>query len=173
MSEGALTPFTPEGVPTDEFAALLDKGKAQGALTPDDLMEVLERVELSSDVINAVKGRVHAEGIVLVDEDVDEDLDPEGPDVDDILREVMAGAAGATNGDGDGTRPADGDGPGPWNGGSVVGTVPSADGAADVSAPVEVDVDVDITETAAARARTSARLAAEVSTGGPSSDYVR
>src|SRR5207249_1320038 len=78
MSEGALTPFTPAGVPTDEFAALLDKGKAQGELTPDDLMQVLERVELSSDVINAVKGRVQAEGIVLVDEDVaDDELDPE------------------------------------------------------------------------------------------------
>src|SRR3954452_5106330 len=103
MSEGALTPFTPEGVPTDEFAALLDKGKQQGALTPDDLMEVLERVELSSDVINAVKGRVQAEGIALVDEDVDEDLDPEGPDVDVIVREVIAGAAGPTNGAGEGT----------------------------------------------------------------------
>src|SRR3954469_2838443 len=106
MSEGALTPFTPAGVPTDEFAALLDKGKAQGALTPDDLMPMLERVELSSEVINAVKGRVQAEGIVLVDEDVDEEeLDPddlreieavsgplpEAPHVDVPLRDAAAG----------------------------------------------------------------------------------
>src|SRR3954454_2469433 len=104
MSDAALTRFTPEGVPTDEFAALLDKGKAQGALTPDDLMHVLERVELSSDVINAVKGRVQAEGIALVDEDVaDDDLDPENPEVGEIIREVMAEAGAedepAPNGD--------------------------------------------------------------------------
>src|SRR4051795_13745588 len=103
MSEGALTPFTPAGVPTDEFAALLDKGKAQGELTPDDLMQVLERVELSSDVINAVKGRVQAEGIALVDEDVaDDPLDPEDPEVGEILREVMAEAGPGEDGDGSG-----------------------------------------------------------------------
>src|SRR5947208_1882953 len=114
LSEGALTPFTPEGVPTDEFAALLDKGKVQGELTPDDLMQVLERVELSSDVINAVKGRVQAEGIALVDEDVaDDELDPEDPEVGKILREVLAEAAGGEDGaTPDGEEPED-EGPKP------------------------------------------------------------
>src|SRR4051795_1867829 len=149
MSDAALTPFTPDGVPTDEFAALLDKGKQKGALTPDDLMEVLERVELSSEVINAVKGRVQAEGIALVDEDVDEDLDPEGPDVDDILREVMVRGAVAGNGSSAGA-------------GAHTGVAPG--GAADAG----VDAGA-----AAARARTNARLAAETSAAGPSSDYVR
>ena len=68
MSEVALTPFTTAGVPTEEFAALLEKGRVRGFLTPDDLMSVLERVELSSDLLEAVRGRVQAEGIALVAE---------------------------------------------------------------------------------------------------------
>src|SRR5438067_10863145 len=119
MSEGALTPFTPAGVPTDEFAALLDKGKAQGELTPDDLMQVLERVELSSDVINAVKGRVQAEGIVLVEEDSDEDLDPEGPEGDDILREVVAGEVAAGTPPVEAGAPVRHGGAGEWDGGTA------------------------------------------------------
>ena len=61
MSEAALTPFTTAGVPTEQFAALLEKGKVRGFLTADDLMSVLERVELSSELLEAVKGRVLAE----------------------------------------------------------------------------------------------------------------
>ena len=38
MSEAALTPFTTAGVPTEQFAALLEKGKVRGFLTADDLM---------------------------------------------------------------------------------------------------------------------------------------
>jgi RNA polymerase primary sigma factor len=168
VTEGALTPFTPDGVPTDEFAALLDKGKQKGALTPDDLMEVLERVELSSEVINAVKGRVQAEGIALVDEDVDEDLDPEGPDVDDILREVMAGGATGRNGGGRVTDLTGDKGLAPWNGGGA-----HAGAHTDVAPAGTADTASDAAAAAAARARTNARLAAETSTAGPSSDYVR
>src|SRR5438876_2777465 len=154
MSEGALTPFTPEGVPTDEFAALLDKGKVQGELTPDDLMHVLERVELSSDVINAVKGRVQAEGIVLVDEDVaDDELDPEDPEVGEILREVMAEAAG-------GEEPAGGE-----------------DGEDDGPRPTVLDRDpgVHLVNLAVEGERRAVTRLAVVESGssGPSSDYVR
>src|SRR3954451_1867618 len=69
MSGGGPTPFTAAGVPSDEFAALLEKGRNVGFLTPDDLMTVLERVELSEELLDAVRGRVQAEGIALVDED--------------------------------------------------------------------------------------------------------
>src|SRR4051812_8924558 len=162
MSEGALTPFTPEGVPTDEFAALLDKGKAQGALTPDDLMQVLERVELSSDVINAVKGRVQAEGIALVDEDVaDDPLDPEDPEVGQILREVMAEAGAedepATNGDAPATN---GDGP-------------ADDGAKPPAIEQGPGVPLVNLEDEGERRAVTRLAVVESGSSGPSSDYVR
>src|SRR3954447_2007015 len=56
MSAGGPTPFTAAGVPSDEFAALLEKGRNVGFLTPDDLMTVLERVELSEELLDAVRG---------------------------------------------------------------------------------------------------------------------
>ena len=80
MSEAALTPFTSDGVPTEEFAALLEKGRVRGFLTADDLMSVLERVELSPELLEAVRGRVIAEGIALIGEEAteldDEDAEP-------------------------------------------------------------------------------------------------
>ena len=149
MSEGALTPFTPAGVPTDEFAALLDKGKQQGELTPDDLMQVLERVELSSEVINAVKGRVQAEGIVLVDEDVDDELDPEDPEVHDILREVIAAEGGL----------------GP--------ALPGVDGDQAVADDPIAEVLVRAPGPEMLRPRPVARFVGDSGNTGPSSDYVR
>jgi RNA polymerase primary sigma factor len=63
MDEGTPMPFTPEGSPTVDFMALLLQGRERGFLTADDLMAVLEKVELSPALINAVVGRVEAEGI--------------------------------------------------------------------------------------------------------------
>jgi len=63
-----LTPFTPEGEPTAEFAALLAAGRRRGSLGPDDLISVLDGVELSPSLIDAVVGRVRAEGIAWYDE---------------------------------------------------------------------------------------------------------
>jgi RNA polymerase primary sigma factor len=63
MSEGVSTPFTPKGGLTVDFAALLLLGRERGYLTPDDLMAVLEAVELTPALIDAVVGRVRAEGI--------------------------------------------------------------------------------------------------------------
>ncbi|HSS10986.1 MAG TPA: sigma-70 factor domain-containing protein, partial [Acidimicrobiales bacterium] len=57
------TPFTPKGGLTVDFAALLLLGRERGYLTPDDLMAVLEAVELTPALIDAVVGRVRAEGI--------------------------------------------------------------------------------------------------------------
>ena len=63
MTEGGSTPFTPEGEPTGHFVALLLVGRERGYLTPDDLMEVMEYVELTPALINAAVGRVKAAGI--------------------------------------------------------------------------------------------------------------
>src|SRR5438270_13807218 len=90
MSEAARTPFTEAGVPTEDFAALLEKGRVRGFLTADDLMTVLERVELSSDLLEAVKGRVVAEGIALVDEEEPDDLE----DIEHVIESELATAAG-------------------------------------------------------------------------------
>jgi RNA polymerase primary sigma factor len=63
VTEGGSTPFTPEGEPTGHFVALLLVGRERGYLTPDDLMEVMESVELTPVLINAAIGRVKAAGI--------------------------------------------------------------------------------------------------------------
>ena len=56
---------TLESFPADDFVALLHKGRDRGVLTPDDLMSVLEDVELSPQLIDAVRDRVEAEGITF------------------------------------------------------------------------------------------------------------
>ncbi len=56
-------PFTAAGEPTPEFTALLALGRDRGFLTPHDVMAVLEGVELRTELISAVIGRVTAEGI--------------------------------------------------------------------------------------------------------------
>ena len=47
MSEGAATPFAPEGELTGDFVALLLAGRERGYLTPDDLLGVMASVELT------------------------------------------------------------------------------------------------------------------------------
>jgi RNA polymerase primary sigma factor len=74
MSEGVATPFTPEGRPTVDFAALLLLGRERGYLTPDDVMVILESLELTPALIDAVIGRIRAEGIEWRD---DGDAGPE------------------------------------------------------------------------------------------------
>src|ERR1700704_2502950 len=68
MGEGGPTPFTPEGGLTVDFAALLLLGRQRGFLTPDDIMSVLEAVELTPALIDAVVGRIRAEGIQWQDD---------------------------------------------------------------------------------------------------------
>ena len=63
MSDAGSIPFTPAGSPTVDFVALLLLGRERGYLTPDDVMSLLEAVELSPPLIDAVVGRVRAEGI--------------------------------------------------------------------------------------------------------------
>ncbi len=68
MSESISAPFTTEGAPTIDFVALLLLGRERGYLGPDDVMSVLESVELTPALIDAVVGRVRAEGIEWRDE---------------------------------------------------------------------------------------------------------
>ncbi|MBO0730256.1 MAG: RNA polymerase sigma factor RpoD [Acidimicrobiaceae bacterium] len=81
MSDWGSIPFTPDGALTVDFVALLLLGRERGYLTPDDLMGVLEQVELSPALIDAVVGRVRAEGIEWRDDtDInDTDLVEEQP----------------------------------------------------------------------------------------------
>jgi RNA polymerase primary sigma factor len=76
MSESS-TLSIPAGVSAEEFTRLLARGKQRGSLTPDDVMVVLERVELSRQLIDSVRSRLQAEGITLddsVDQVSDDDL---------------------------------------------------------------------------------------------------
>ena len=63
MSEVVAAPFTPAGGVTVDFAALLLLGRERGFLTPDDVMVVLESMELTPQLIDAVIGRIRAVGI--------------------------------------------------------------------------------------------------------------
>ena len=65
-----------------KFAQLLAAGRERGFLTQGDLMEVLETVELSAALIDAVVARVRAEGIVYIDDsDEADETDQSGPHV--------------------------------------------------------------------------------------------
>src|ERR1700722_4653669 len=81
MSDWISTPFTPKGAPSVDLVALLLLGRERGYLTPDDLMTVLEQVELTPALINAVVGRVRAEGIAWRD-DVEDDRPEDGLGLD-------------------------------------------------------------------------------------------
>ena len=66
-----VTPLPPwAGVPEDEMAALLERGRAKGELTLDEVLRVMKDVEVSTDVILGVRALLHREGIAL-----DETLD--------------------------------------------------------------------------------------------------
>ena len=68
----------PEDVPEAEFDRLLAAGKARGSLTTGDLVTVLEGVELSPELINAIVARVQGEGILYDDtEDAEAEADPD------------------------------------------------------------------------------------------------
>jgi RNA polymerase primary sigma factor len=66
---------TSDGLPEGGLSRLLERGRAHGVLTQDDLISVVESVELSAPLIDALISRVKAEGIRYVD-----DHDDHGPD---------------------------------------------------------------------------------------------
>jgi RNA polymerase primary sigma factor len=71
MTEGNPVSAAPEGVPADAFAALVARGRAGGSLTLEEVVLALRHVELSPELIDAVRLQLAAERIVL-----DEHLDP-------------------------------------------------------------------------------------------------
>ena len=85
MTESTPTLSIPAGVSAEEFTSLLAKGKQSGSVTADDLMEILEDVELSAELIDQVRGRLEADGIELEDdaaapdEPLEQGLTPPGP----------------------------------------------------------------------------------------------
>src|SRR5438270_3151018 len=71
QARNALTP--PAGVSAEEFDRLLAQGRARHALGVDDVMAVLKNVELSEDLISAVRSRLSDEGIHLDEPEVELD----------------------------------------------------------------------------------------------------
>jgi RNA polymerase primary sigma factor len=61
----------PAGVSQIHFDAALAAGRAKGALSADELIEVLHNVELTPEVLVTLLSRINAEGVPLVDDDVD------------------------------------------------------------------------------------------------------
>jgi RNA polymerase primary sigma factor len=89
MSQSIPTLAVPAGVSAEDFTRLVAKGKRHGSLTPDEVMRVLERVELSHDLIDSIRGRLAAEGIKF-----DEASDVVDVDDDEVVAEVVAAANG-------------------------------------------------------------------------------
>jgi hypothetical protein len=52
-----------DGLPVDQFDALIRKGRARGGLTQDDVMTVLRSVELNADLIAGVVQRIRDAGV--------------------------------------------------------------------------------------------------------------
>ncbi|MBO0715626.1 MAG: RNA polymerase sigma factor region1.1 domain-containing protein, partial [Acidimicrobiales bacterium] len=143
MSEGA-EPLSVKGLREEDLLRLLATGRQRGVLTQDDLMAVLEDVELSASLIDAVVARVRAEGVAYV-EDVDEDAEPFGQaNGGPVVADGAGPAVRSGESDGVGAVPAPSDGGRPFeppvtedgatpraaspNGGSAVS--PAEDGAA-------------------------------------------
>jgi len=89
MSDRAmLSPWA--GVPDHELQRLIARGKAQGELTLDEVMDVFKSVELDEDVIDRVRRLLQDEGIKL-DESVDLGFDAiDGTDFDANLASGVA-----------------------------------------------------------------------------------
>jgi RNA polymerase primary sigma factor len=124
------TPFTPAGAASVDFVALLLLGRQRGYLTPDDVVVMLESVELNAALIDAVIGRVRAEGIEWRDDiEADDELDAPGPGLDSAFG-AGPGGGGAAFGAGPGGGGA-AFGAGPGGGGAAFGAGPGGGGAAD------------------------------------------
>ncbi len=61
----------PGEIPTEAFTHLVDRGKARGSLTLDEVISVLRHVELTPELIDGVRRQLQAERVEL-----DEALDP-------------------------------------------------------------------------------------------------
>src|SRR3984957_1069152 len=61
----------PAGVSQVDFDAALAVGREKGQLTPDELIEALHNVELTPEVLGALLERINAEGVALVEDDLE------------------------------------------------------------------------------------------------------
>src|ERR1700722_12837942 len=68
VKDGAL----PAGVSQVDFDAALAAGREKGHLTPDELIDALHNVELTPEVLGTLLARINAEGVALVEDDVEE-----------------------------------------------------------------------------------------------------
>jgi len=85
MSESS-TLSVPAGFPAEALTLLVAKGHHKGSLTPDDVIAVLEKVELTPELIDEVRTRLKSEGIVF-DESGDNVTD------DDLTDEQLTAVA--------------------------------------------------------------------------------
>jgi RNA polymerase primary sigma factor len=159
----------PEGVSQIDFDAALAVGKEKGQLTQDELIDALHAVELTPEVLAALLARINAEGVALVDEDLD-DLDVD----EEVRRETRR-----TN------RPAAGRGESRQNGKRSEGSGDSSGSAEDpvhtylkeigrvplLNAELEVEIAQAIEVGNEAIARLAAHELAE-SDAGPASDLL-
>jgi RNA polymerase primary sigma factor len=86
----------PVGVSQLDFDAALAAGRAKGHLTQDELIDALHEVELTPEVLASLLTRINAEGVALVDDDIDV-LDAQ-EEVRRETRRTNRPAAGGRNG---------------------------------------------------------------------------
>ena len=75
----------PDGVSQVDFEAALAVGREKGQLTQAELIEALENVELTPEVLTALIDRVTAEGVTLIVEEV---VEVEAVEVEELTVEV-------------------------------------------------------------------------------------
>jgi RNA polymerase primary sigma factor len=63
----------PPGVLQTDFDAALAAGREKGHLTQDELIDALHAVELTPEVLGSLLARINAEGVALLDDDLDPD----------------------------------------------------------------------------------------------------
>jgi RNA polymerase primary sigma factor len=97
----------PAGVSQVDFDAALAAGRKKGHLTPDELIEALHNVELTPEVLGILLARINAEGVALVDDDVDDLAAEIEQRVQSraAARTIAAGANGAARRKANGKRP--------------------------------------------------------------------
>jgi len=86
------------GIPDAAMGALLDRGRAKGELTLDEVLHVMKDVEVTAEVIIGVRSLLHGEGIAL-DETLDASLRPaQGPKPRAKARAPVSGTDGSQAG---------------------------------------------------------------------------
>ena len=92
MSEGSPVPATPAGIPSEAFTHLVDRGRKQGSLSVEEVVWVLRHVELTPELIDAVRDGLRAHGVPL-DEADEEPTPPGGLHLDEAV--ALAAEEGA------------------------------------------------------------------------------